>query len=620
MAITLIYVECAADKSGDYTGAAELAYVLQQRFTGSDNRCVLASSAKGVKKLLQLYGDPTGVELRIHDVSMEVTTLAALASSGKKEEIRNYIEVAKCQPPEPDLVRRVITPETRLLFVGLPHNSNLLLFQLSRYGDELVSKKAHVVNLGLGASRIGVTIYDGVFSPINHAAYRNMATIPYAFTYFNGATGALASAFIKDLLKIYLVSAKYPTQNYIIVGDSVRAKAGIESFCLLSKKPTQIFDITSGKLTTITRSEAKEETLLVSKSLSESDQPSTASWNFLLLPSVPNSQMRPLMKFSQPLIGVTGVGSMLEAMAFGKFPLCQFLPQNKYFTDSYKAAMCAIPETQKLIWEAPLSRSAIGEISAALQDEKKQASVVSRQCALVKEKDVPTAILPYLNCGSTPLKEYKVKPTEKEKKSAESKQLLEDAEFKKITPITPSVLTVTDRIIALKKIFNKFENGTETTSAEEKVWLATILEQINHLFDNKHARLVEFLRAHPDLKDGYNKIIRYIKTKGHADLLVIKPRGSQVETPASLPAPGIEAKNSRESGMSDLNSCPELQTTSEPKGSPAPKISEYKQRAMPAMGSQSFFSSPERVPQTFAFLKAQISEPEFIARELTPGF
>lgn len=344
MSVTVIYSDCKAKASGDYSAAAEVAYALQNYYykIGEDMHCILASSPDGVKKFESLYGSHDGLShLDIHGMPFEVVKLNEFAYDQRKKDVSQYIEVAYCDPAPLDQVAKIVNPlSTKVLMVGLPHYPIGWTDELkSRFPQSCANGLAHAVTTGFGPDRIGVPLYQGPFEPIKHENYAGITKKPYGFAYFKGGWEK-SDATIKDYLAIS-TQLQTPYQHFVFVGDCKLNLDAIKKFAIHSFKKIEVCDLSTQTIYNIAFNRNSSHLDISKHPLSPDYDVSNQddeTIHICLLEKVPNAQMRSLLKYAQPFICTEGINTPIEAMSFGKIPFIQHMFNNKNFYPLYKKA------------------------------------------------------------------------------------------------------------------------------------------------------------------------------------------------------------------------------------------------------------------------------------------
>lgn len=318
--IILIYANCRANNAkGDFVLAGNLAVDIAKELLTfeSDIQVVLTTTLDGLWKFHSLYGKPIDNALTIDKISIQLIPLELF--DNVNNEVIAYVDANHCKYASADLVKRVLSPESKLLIIGAPNSSSeqtskykTLFFQqfikhqpnLYEYFDE---KDMQIKIVGIDEKSIGLTQLSKAIN-LNELVDEEKNKIPekpYGFIYLN-ATNSNAFKVIGD----YMQFAQY--NQYVLVGDFVNNKLKLEENIKLD------LGLDSQKQLPITYYQ-----------------------------SLNNKTMKVILANSQTFVSTTGTMSTLEAMNEGKLTFYQDSSNNQDFVKSYLLAVRSISQNSK---------------------------------------------------------------------------------------------------------------------------------------------------------------------------------------------------------------------------------------------------------------------------------
>lgn len=317
--VILIHANCCnPTASGDFIFAGNLAKDLKIELKESDIDVFLVSALDGIPRFEKLYGKANEGRVLVDGVSVGLSSLEKFDAVEYK--VIAFIDANRCKHSAEDIVKRVISPKTKFLFVGnvnQPALSNL--FSQTLYSMRIKNEQPGIYNAfdehdmligsaGFGSDRLGIPkINKTVELPILNDEKKELwPTVNYGFMYVAAVNG------VKD----YQLMAQYMKltgfENYVLVGDFSSVKTNIESAYRLDKNFSSLDN---------------------SKTL-----PTIQYYD-----SLHNPIMRRMVANSTgSLVVSTGVTSTLEAMRDEKLAFYQDLSCNEQFVASYLMAVKSI--------------------------------------------------------------------------------------------------------------------------------------------------------------------------------------------------------------------------------------------------------------------------------------
>ena len=327
--IILIYADCMnITAKGDYALAGSLAKDLTDELEkyGSDIKVVLTSRLEGLVKYHSLYGQSVNNMLTIDGTNIRLIAIDCI--DGVNDHVVAFIQANRCKYAPAELVKHVLSPDSKLLFVGAANqptygtNSTKQAYisgadqtqpGIYPYFDK---DDIQVVPCGFGVNRLGLPLLKSTTElPVLDVKERiKIPSRPYGFMYIaNFGNNA------KELITTI--------SQYIQL-------TGYEEYELVGNFTDMLQTITSG----------------VAQDLrfNGQDMHSASSPAIMYQGSLDALTMRHMVAQSQKLVLSTGVMSVVEAMQDGKLPFYQFLEHNKCFVKAYLKAvelMCASDKT-----------------------------------------------------------------------------------------------------------------------------------------------------------------------------------------------------------------------------------------------------------------------------------
>ena len=117
--VIIIYANCRNPSAkGDFALAGQLAKEVQSELNSnaSDIKVILTSTLDGYGRLTSMYGVPVEGKVNIEGVSIKLLPLEYI--NPVKNNTVAYIEANRCKYAPADLVKRVLSPSSKVLFVG----------------------------------------------------------------------------------------------------------------------------------------------------------------------------------------------------------------------------------------------------------------------------------------------------------------------------------------------------------------------------------------------------------------------------------------------------------------------------------------------------------------------
>ncbi|MBL7479438.1 Dot/Icm T4SS effector AnkY/LegA9 [Legionella bononiensis] len=316
--IILIYANCVnTTAKGDFAFAGNIAKDLKEDFdmTGKKIDVILTSTLDGMERFEKLYGKPVDGRITIEGRSIGICALELL--DPVKNDVVAFIEANRCKYAPADIVKRVISPDSKFLFIGAASQSTITspIVHYFRY-ISLQSEQSGLYNhfdaddikvgsSGLGADRLGLPKIKSSdeLPELSDEQRLQIPTSGYGFMYLAKINQSI------DLSTIAQYTMITDLSEYILVGEYSDTPMEVKAAIIKEIK----FNGVSG-LQELPKIHYHQ--------------------------SLDNGLMRHMVAASTGhLVLSTGVMSALEAMNDKKLPYYQTLPNNTKFVTSYLLAV-----------------------------------------------------------------------------------------------------------------------------------------------------------------------------------------------------------------------------------------------------------------------------------------
>jgi hypothetical protein len=236
--VILIHANCHNPAAkGDFAFAGNIAKDLTlelQSNEANDIEVVLVSTLDGVPKFLSLYGPAVDGILSIEGVNVRVSSLEEFDAVGNT--VVAFIDANRCKTAPADLVKRVLSPDSRFLFIGNTNqhayadlfSQTLYHMQVAREQpgvyDSFHNEDMLIGSAGLSSDRLGLpTITKATDLPALVSS--EQATIPsesYGFMYLAAIDSSKDYRLIAQYIKLSNQA------RYLLVGDFSTKKVDIQ--------------------------------------------------------------------------------------------------------------------------------------------------------------------------------------------------------------------------------------------------------------------------------------------------------------------------------------------------------------------------------------------------------
>ena len=329
--IILVYSNCSHSKAkGDFALAGniakDLAALLQDK--GSDIKVVLTSTLDGIPRFESIYGK--AIKGKISVETQQVGLCALELFDTVNNDVVAFIEANRCKYAPADILKRVLSPDSKMLVIGAANQPDDLNKQSDKnaYIQSFSTKQPDVYghfntqnicigSAGIGNLRMGLPVMTNT-DDLPGLSLNDMQKIPkteYGFLY-------LAA---QDIDKDARIIAQYTIltgfDSYILVGEFAKNSH------------------------TIQQAISQEQTINNAKKSAPSIECHGSLGSTLMRKMTANC--------SGDLLVSTGVMSTLEAMNDGKLTYYQDMSNNEYFIASYLLAVKSICSSGKLLDNMP---------------------------------------------------------------------------------------------------------------------------------------------------------------------------------------------------------------------------------------------------------------------------
>jgi len=298
--VILIHANCMSRNAlGDFVFAGNLAKEIKIGLGTQDIDVFLVSTQDGLSKYQRLYGMPHDGRVLIEGVEIGISSLEDF--DAVNHQVIAYIDANRCKHPSSMLLKRVLDPDTRFIFIG---NMNQISMSdgwtQQCYLRQLKHEQPGIYEAfdehdllfgatGFGKDRFGIPhIYPSTeLPPLTETATPALISKPYGFMYLAAQNPSQDYASIAQYMQLTKID------NYVLVGNFAGAQYAIQSAMI-----------------------------------------TPASINFF--ETLDNSVMRRMVaNASTSLVISTGVTSTLEAMRDRKLCYYQNMMINRHFISAY---------------------------------------------------------------------------------------------------------------------------------------------------------------------------------------------------------------------------------------------------------------------------------------------
>lgn len=328
--VILVHANCHNPTAkGDFSFAGNIAKdIVKEILTHSidDIDVILVSSLDGVSRFESLYGPVSNNRVRVEGTDVGLSSLETF--DAVENTVVAFIDANRCKYTAGDIVKRVLSPESKFIFVGNVNQQSysglfiqtLYRMQLERDQPGLYQPFSNgdmlIGSAGLGSDRLGIpTITKSEdLPPLTSSQSSMVPTGDYGFMYL----AAIDSSKDYKLIAQYIKLSGH--EQFVLVGEFENKKAYIKSAFM-------------------------SDTTLVT---SQKDLPPIQYHQ-----SLPNGVMRRMVaNTTGTLVLSTGVTSALEAMRDRKLTYYQDLPNNTEFVTAYLIAVKSIASSDTSLFGA----------------------------------------------------------------------------------------------------------------------------------------------------------------------------------------------------------------------------------------------------------------------------
>lgn len=359
----LVYANCNNPTAkGDFSFGGNMAADLKREATKQQENIeiILVSTRDGIGRFESLYGQPDNSgTVRIAGVEIGLSAIEDVPAHGKN--VIAYIDANYCKPAATDIIKRVVNPDCRLLFIG---NANQEDWRNAAYRSDLEdmscqlqpnlihsfsNENIYFASAGMSGDRIGMTTIAELadLHPLSEAEESTIPAERYGFMYLSGQ-----ASHVRSLIYQYIELTNKPT--YVLVGN----------FCA---NDLFMIQATCSNMNINTNSNPIAPKVVHHKSLA-------------------NNLMRRMSANAHgELVLSTGVNSALEAMQDGKLTYYQYMENNENFVTVF---LDAARQLARLRLESKLAKD-VTDLAAFLF-AKKPLSEIERKVLHFTLKDPST--------------------------------------------------------------------------------------------------------------------------------------------------------------------------------------------------------------------------------------
>lgn len=317
--VILIHANCENPiAKGDFVFAGNIAKDIVHEFAKqgiADIDVVLVSTFDGLPRFASIYGAPVNNRIFVESTSIGLSSLETFDAVDNT--VVAFIDANRCKHAPADIIKRALSPDSKLLFVGNVNQKNFAdLFIQSLYlmqakidqpmlYDFFNDKDILIGSAGLGTDRLGIpSITKAEDLPILSTSDQTMVPIgDYGFMY---------------------LAAVNPSKDYQLIAQYIKL-SGQDRYILVGPFTNKKYEIEYAY--------NHDKTLITSKSLP------TIEYH----QSLPNGVMRQTVaQANSSLVLSTGVTSTLEAMRDKKLTYYQDMDNNREFVAAYLIAVKSI--------------------------------------------------------------------------------------------------------------------------------------------------------------------------------------------------------------------------------------------------------------------------------------
>lgn len=234
--VIVIYADCTKQNAkGDFVFAGNIARDLshQLKACNSSISVILASSANGFNTFESLYGKTVDGCIEVEGERISLYILQQLDPS--IYHVITFIEANRCEYAPAEMLKRVVSPDSKFLFIGAPNQPQVNAHVASIYYDEIFKEQPNIYHYfdaydilidasGIGQGRAGLaSISDLENIPQKPSQYEPMLKTIYGFMYLSAVQEESDLSLIVQYLKLTNLD------HYVLVGDFLDKKIQIQA-------------------------------------------------------------------------------------------------------------------------------------------------------------------------------------------------------------------------------------------------------------------------------------------------------------------------------------------------------------------------------------------------------
>ncbi|KTD40201.1 Dot/Icm T4SS effector AnkY/LegA9 [Legionella parisiensis] len=327
--VILIHANCKNPTAkGDYAFAGNMAKDIVRELAKqgiTDIDVVLVSTLDGIPRFTSMYGAPVDGRVSIEGTSVGLSPLETFDAVDNT--VVAFIDANRCKHAPGDIIKRVLSPESKFLFVGNVNQmafSDVFMQSLYRMQAKIDQPKLYdsfddrdmlIGSAGLGSDRLGIPSITKAedLPPLSISDQAKVPTGNYGFMYLAAVDSSKDYKLIAQYIKLS------DQDSYILVGEW------------------------GSKRSEIRYAYEHDLTMTTSKPLPAIEYHQ----------SLPNGVMRQTVaQSSSSLVLSTGVTSTLEAMRDKKLPYYQDMDNNTEFVAAYLIAVKSLVSSDSTLFGA----------------------------------------------------------------------------------------------------------------------------------------------------------------------------------------------------------------------------------------------------------------------------
>src|SRR5579862_3364731 len=226
--VVLVYANCTDQTaSGDFSFAGNLARDLAREINRQqlNLKVTLVSTLDGVPRFEKIYGNAVNGNITIDNENISLSSLELF--DAVENTVVAFIEANRCKYASADILKRILSPESKFLFVGNVNQGEIGdLFAQTLYRNQIYNTQAGLYdsfdsgdlffgNAGIMTTQLGLPIIKKSqdLSPLNTSQQVMLPTGSYGFIYLTPMDDSRDYKLIAQYLKLSNLN------HYVLVGN-----------------------------------------------------------------------------------------------------------------------------------------------------------------------------------------------------------------------------------------------------------------------------------------------------------------------------------------------------------------------------------------------------------------